>query len=116
MVLVRGENQEVSEVLVPIICLPYIWMALTSLPVCIITGMMASMEITGLMQMKNISFWKCKFALLVMIIYAIYSVIRVLTTNPGVSEMVFYEREKGERRKYALNSLRIENLLDSNDD
>lgn len=90
-------------------------MALTSLPVCIITAMMSSMEITGTMQMHYIPFWKAKFPLLLLISYAVYCVLRIFTTNPGVSELVFYEREKAERRKYALNKLREDNLLDQSD-
>lgn len=116
MILIRGQNDEdETEIMVPFICLPYIWMALTSIPVCIITVMMAWMEITGTMQMKHIAFWKAKFPLYLLISYAVYSVLRVFTTNPGVSELVFYEREKSERRKFAINRLREENLLEQSD-
>ena len=93
-----GENSSLDnyecEIMVPFICLPYIWMALTSIPIYIITAMMASMEITGTMQMKHITFWKAKFPLFLLISYAVYCCLRVLLTNPGVSELVFYEREK----------------------
>lgn len=65
--------------------------------------------------MKHIAFWKAKFPLYLLISYAVYSVLRVFTTNPGVSELVFYEREKSERRKFAINRLREENLLEQSD-
>ena len=79
--------------------------------ICIITAMMASMEITGMMQMQYVSFWKAKCPLFLLIVYALYCVLRILTTNPGVCELVFYEREKAERRKYALDKLREHGLI-----
>ena len=98
--------------MVPFISLPYIWMALSSIPIVVITVMITWMEIGGTMEFNHLSFWKFKFLMYVMVAWGVYSCVRVLTTNPGVTERVFYELEQSERRRYAINKLRGENLLE----
>ena len=90
-------------------------MILSSLPVVIITIISSVIELNTTLKLRHVNFWINKVPECILIIIAVLCVVRVLTMNPGISELVFHARETHERRKYALDKLIAERLISGAD-